>query len=264
MKQTETTPSRKIGSRLASLRTAIQKPYRRWRSYFLIFHRFGGYLRPHWRPLAIGISSALASMLIRLAEPWPLKFIFDNVLLNKPLTGIWQPLIGPLADSKLTLLSVLIGALIAMALLNGFFYYYQNVYLSKVGQEITSNLRRDVYSHLQQLSLRFHDRSHTGDLLMRLTHDIAMLRQLLVAVLLAVSSEAIFLLSMILLLFLMNWQLAAVAIVVVPILFLLARSYRGKIKEAVHKQRKREGRLASTMQETILAIKVVQGFVREK
>jgi len=118
--------------------------------------------------------------------------------------------------------------------------------------------------HLQRLSLRFHDRSQTGDMVMRLTHDIAMLRQLLVAVLLAVSSEAIFLLSMIVVLFLMNWQLAAVATVVVPILFFLARSYRGKIKEAAHKQRKREGRLASTIQETISAIKVVQGFAREK
>ena len=264
MKQTETTNSSKISSRLASLQRAIQKPYRRWRSYFLIFHRFGGYLRPHWRSLAIGISCALASMLIRLAEPWPLKFIFDNVLLNKPLTGVWQSLIGPLADSKLTLLSVLIGALIAMALLNGFFYFYQSVYLSKVGQELAGHIRQDAYLHLQRLSLRFHDRSQTGDMVMRLTHDIAMLRQLLVAVLLAVSSEAIFLLSMIVVLFLMNWQLAAVATVVVPILFFLARSYRGKIKEAAHKQRKREGRLASTIQETISAIKVVQGFAREK
>src|SRR5574341_2080965 len=128
MNQTETTNSRKISSRLAGLQRAIQKPYRRWRSYFRIFYRFGSYLRPHWRSLAIGITCALAGMLVRLAEPWPLKFIFDSVLLNKPLTGIWQPLIGPLADSKLILLSVLIGALIAMALLNGFFYYYQNVY----------------------------------------------------------------------------------------------------------------------------------------
>src|SRR3990172_8978979 len=206
MKQTETTNSSKISSRLASLQRAIQKPYRRWRSYFLIFHRFGGYLRPHWRSLAIGISCALASMLIRLAEPWPLKFIFDNVLLNKPLTGVWQSLIGPLIDSKLTLLSVLIGALIALALLNGFFYYYQNVYLSRVGQEITSDIRSDVYLHLQRLSLRFHNRSQMGDLLMRLTHDIAILRQLLVSVLLSAASEAIVMLSMILILFLMNWQ----------------------------------------------------------
>src|SRR3989304_3361942 len=122
-------------STFARLRKSIRKPYRRWGSYFRILHRFDNYLKPRWRTLTIGILCALASTTVRLAEPWPLKFIFDNVLLDQPLAGISQMLIGPLIDSKLPLLRVLIGALIALALLNGFFYYYQNVYLSRVGQE---------------------------------------------------------------------------------------------------------------------------------
>jgi ABC-type multidrug transport system fused ATPase/permease subunit len=199
-----------------------------------------------------------------MAEPWPLKLIFDNVLLDKPLTGIPQLLIGPLTSSKLAFMGLLIGIIIAIGLLGGFFYYYQDVYMARVGQEVTAHIRRDLYWRLQRLSLRFHERSRTGDLLMRLTGDIWLLRELLVAVLLSTISEGTILLSMILIMFLMDWQLAAVAVLIIPLLFTLARSYRKKIKEATHKQRKREGQLASLMQETISAVKVVQAFVREK
>jgi len=252
------------GSKYIGLRAAIQKSYRRWSSYFRILHRFGGYLRPHWWLLTIATACALGSAVVRMIEPWPLKLIFDNVLLNKQLVGIPKLLLSPLADSSFTLLVLLIAILLAIAFLNGFLYYHQDVYMSRIGQGMTAHIRRDLYLHLQRLSLRFHNQRRTGDLMLRLTSDIDTLRELLVSVLLSTTSQGLALLFMLVIMFLMDWQLAVTTILVVPILFVLARSYRRKIKEAAHKQRKREGQLASLMQETISAIKVVQGFVREK
>jgi len=91
-----------------------------------------------------------------------------------------------------------------------------------------------------------------------------MLRQLLVQIFLSATTEVIVMISMIGILFVMNWQLTSVTLIVVPILFYLSNNYRKKIKEAAHKQRKREGIMASTIQQTLSAIKVVQGFAQEK
>lgn len=246
------------------LNKSVTKLYSSWRDYFKILFRFEDYLKIRLNSITVAIIFAIGSTVVRLAEPWPLKFIFDNILLDQQFSGFMLSLVGPFTGSKLSLLGLFIGILILLALFSGIFYYFLNVNMSKIGQEVASDIRQDVYLHLQKLSLRFHTKSKSGDLLMRLTHDIAMLRQLLVQVLLSAASESVVMISMILILFVMNWQLTAVTLIVLPILFYVSNNYRKKIKQAADKQRKREGAMASTMQQTLSAIKVVQGFAQEK
>jgi ATP-binding cassette subfamily B protein len=146
----------------------------------------------------------------------------------------------------------------------GLFYYYQQLLTSRAGQQITASVRVDLYSHLQSLSFSFHDRRRTGDLLARLTTDIRILREILVSLPLTITSELCLMIGMITVMFLMDWQLSLVALMVIPLLAVLLKKYQYPMKSAIRKQRKREGHLASIASEVFGAIKVVQGFHQEQ
>lgn len=220
-------------------------------------------LMKHWPQLTIAVLCALGYTAMRLAEPWPLKFVFDNVLVNEPLVTPWAWLNAWLGDDRTRVLLLAVGSVLALALLRGVFYYFQNVLTTQVGQDVVIKIRQRLFSHVQALSLRFHNESSTGDLLMRFTGDINNLRQLLAASLLSLVSESIILVSFITVMFILNWQLAILAIVTAPTIMFLLMFYSGKIRKAAGKQRRREGELASRLHESLTNMQVVQIFTQE-
>ncbi|MGH2531378.1 MAG: ABC transporter ATP-binding protein [Thermomicrobiales bacterium] len=233
-------------------------------SSFNTIGRFRRDLYPHRRSLLGALLCAFGYTTMRLAEPWPLKFIFDNVLTGMPLTTPFLWLDRFLAGERTRILMVAIAALLVMALLRGIFYYYQSYLTARVGQEVVLTIRRRLFAHIQRLSLRFHNQSSTGDLLTRLTGDINNLRELLVASLLSLVSESIILVGFVLIMFWMDWRLALLALVTMPFIFGLVTIYSHRIRQAARKQRRREGELAARLHEALSGIHVVQLFARER
>jgi ABC-type multidrug transport system fused ATPase/permease subunit len=201
---------------------------------------------------------------MRLAEPWPLKFIFDNVLPNKPLVTRFPWVNEHLGTDRTTMLYVAVAGILLCAMLRGAFYYGESVLTSTVGQTVVIGIRRQLFAHMQRLSLSFHNRSSTGDLLTRLTGDINNLRELLTASLLSLFSECILIVSFLVVMFVMNWRLALLSLVTTPAIFFVVTLYSGRIRVQTRKQRRREGELASRMHETLSGIHIVQLFAREK
>jgi len=226
--------------------------------------RFRRELLAHWPRLAIALLCTLGYTGMRLVEPWPLKFIFDNVLIDRPLVTPFPWVNETIGTDRMRVLYAAVGALVVFALLRGIFYYFQSVLTSYVGQEVVLRIRRQLFAHIQRLSLRFHNESSTGDMLTRLTGDINNLRQLLAASLLSLISESILLVSFLVVMFVMNWRLALLAVITMPAIFALVTFYSGRIRQAARKQRRREGELASRMHETLSGIHVVQMFARER
>lgn len=221
-------------------------------------------LYPHWRPLLGAAVCSVAYTAARLAEPWPLKFIFDNVLARRPLRTPFPPVDRTLGHDPWLILPVAALSILALALVRSVFYYRQGVLSSRVGQEIVLKVRMQLFAHLQRLSLRFHARNNTGDLLTRLTGDINMLRDLLVASLLSLLSETVTVIGYVAVMFAMEWRLALLAVVVLPVLFLLFTLYSAQIRAATREQRRREGEVASRLQQVLCGIHVVQLFAREQ
>jgi ABC-type multidrug transport system fused ATPase/permease subunit len=243
---------------------ALKRQSRGMRMAFSTIIRFRRELLAHWPRLTIALICTLGYTGMRLAEPWPLKFIFDNVLINQPLVTPFPWVNETIGTDRMRILYTAVGALVLFALLRGIFYYFQSVLTSYVGQEVVIRIRRQLFAHLQRLSLRFHNESSTGDLLTRLTGDINNLRQLLAASLLSLISEGILLISFLVVMFVMNWRLALLAVITMPAIFLLVAFYSGRIRQASRKQRRREGELASRMHETLSGIHIVQMFARER
>src|SRR5437879_10078150 len=79
--------------------------------------RFRRELYPHWRPLLVASLCSLAYSVTRLAEPWPLKFIFDTVLFGMELRTPWPWVNHALGDDRVSVLLVATGVILALALL---------------------------------------------------------------------------------------------------------------------------------------------------
>jgi ATP-binding cassette subfamily B protein len=128
---------------------------------------------------------------------------------------------------------------------------------------VMHDLRRTLYSHIQRMSLAFHDQSHTGDLISRVTSDIDAVQSFIASGLLGVLISCITIAGMIAIMFWVNWRFTLIALSVVPALFLVVFTYTGRIKKASREVRKKEGEIASVIQEVFTSIRVVKAFARE-
>ena len=245
-------------------------PGKRWRTAARqlrelrrVFERLAPYVEERRRTLAAAFFATIGLMLVRLLEPWPLKLILDHVLLEHPLPG-GLAFLDRWADGQSELLGLLVAAMLVLAFVSGFFYYWQSVLSAHVGQHVVAGMRLDMYDHLQQLDFTFHDRRRTGDLLMRLTADIRLLRDALVDIPLELCENVLLMVSMAVIMFVIDWRLALLSMSVIPLLALLVGRYRKPMKAAIRKQRHQQGNMATTAVESLGAYRMVQGFGLQK
>src|SRR5437016_5388685 len=124
--------------------------------------------------------------------------------------------------------------------------------------------RHALFEHLQKLSLSFHRRSRAGDMLMRLTGDIQLLREMVVAALVNLLSHTLVVVGMVVVMFRMEPSLTLVALALVPILFVVTALFRIRLVDAARRARKREGALASSAHEILQGIHLVQANTAER
>lgn len=144
--------------------------------------RFRSFLRNHVLAFSCGVLLVLAETLADLAMPWPLKVIVDGVIGGEPQHG-W--LAQAIAGGSLRREDVLARALVATALLvalSAVFDFGSDYLMNSAGQRVVSRIRGALFSHLQRLSIGFHDRQRVGDLVGRLTVDIDRTQNMLVAI----------------------------------------------------------------------------------
>lgn len=228
--------------------------------------RTGSYFRSHLAeergPMAAAIGLSLAAVGMQLLRPWPIKLVFDGILI--PEAGGTDPLISMLGDVRpLTLLGVACGGLLAISIFWGLFSYGQAIVTARTGQSLVYGLRAHAYAHLQRLSLRFHQKRRRGDMLMRLTGDINSLRDLMVDSLVLAVSSVTLLVAMIAVLFAMDWRLTLTVLALIPVVALATFRFSFEIRAAARKQRRHEGRIASMVSEMLSGIEVIQAFGNE-
>lgn len=202
------------------------------------------------RPLITGSLTALVfGVLLRLAEPWPLKFVLDLVLDQTPGER-----------NSMTVLTLAAVAVIAVTVLRAFVDYHQKVGFAKIGNRVLRRVRTHVYKHLQTLSLSFHTGSRNGDLLIRVTRDVGLLRDVTSTALLPMLASLLVLAGMLAVVVFLQWQLALLAAATVPFFIFSTARLSSGIHQAARKQRKREGAMAATASESLHAIRDVQAL----
>ncbi|MBD1854825.1 MULTISPECIES: ABC transporter ATP-binding protein [Leptolyngbya] len=207
--------------------------------------------------LLMSFAGLMTEIFLHLLEPFPLKLIFDYILLPGTTTKPFPiPFLASL--SPFLLLTVLTLGLIVITTLRAVASYFSIVGMALAASNILTEVRFNLYSHLQRLSLAYHHKNHSGDLITRVTSDIGRLREVTVMAVIPLIAHSLTLVGMIGVMLWMNWELALIAIALFPVFFFATFRLTRRIKGVMKKQRKREGEMAATVAESIGAIKVVQ------
>lgn len=202
-------------------------------------------------------------VLMDLVAPWPIKIVFDHVLLAQPLPHWMAPLQGLLALGTWPALLAMAGAIAAIALLSGLFSYLQLFKTAQIGHRITYRLRSLLFAHLQRLSLAFHHRSRSGELLTKVASDTNQLRDMFADWALNFAAQLLTLVTMLGVMFWLNWQLAAVVAATLLPLMLVIYGLNKRVKASARDQRRHEGRMTSRLNEVLSSIALVQAFGRQ-
>ncbi|WP_404790651.1 ABC transporter ATP-binding protein [Altericista sp. CCNU0014] len=215
---------------------------------------------PQIRKRKLLLSGSLLALLLEtvlgLLEPWPLKFIFDGVLLSRT-----DGIPAPIQDwSPLWLLSLLAFATIAIAALRSVTSYLSTYGMALAAIQVISEVRSNLYSHIQRLSLSFHQQFKSGDLIARVTYDIERLRLVTIKTALPFLANVVTIAGMMGVMFWLNWELALMSMTIFPLFTVTTTKIVSRIRKVTRKHRRTEGLIADTASETIGAIKVVQAL----
>lgn len=221
-------------------------------------------VRPHWKALTIALVAVLGETLTDILDPWPIKIVVDNILQQKKLPAVLGGIVtGLFGHNAYAIVNFAVAAVAVIAIVGAVSAYVEKYLTTSVSQWVAHDLRRTLYHHIQRLSLAEHDEAHSGDLITRVTSDIAAVQDFINSALLGMIVDVLTLVGMIGVMFYLNWRFTLIALSVSPVLFIVVYSYTRRIKSASRAVRKEEGLLLSIVSEVLTSIRVVQAFARE-
>jgi ATP-binding cassette subfamily B protein len=169
--------------------------------------RVGRLFRPYWVPLGTVLVLILIGSLLGVVSPFLLRRLLDDAI--------------PHHDT--TLLTLLVGGMIAISVANGVLGVGQTYLSNSVGQRVMHDLRSAVYRHLQRLSLAFFTRTRTGEIQSRIANDIGGVDTVVTSTATSIVSNATTVVATIVAMFLLDWRLAAFSLALLPVFILLTR-----------------------------------------
>ena len=222
------------------------------------------YLAQERGKFLVGCAMTVLRSVVLLVTPWPLKFLFDSVLLQHPLPHRLAGLLPDPALGRTALLDVLVLTMIGLGVVEAILVYGGNRLLLDAGSRVVMRVRADLFAHLQRMDLGFHRRTPGGELMTRIGADVRQLQDLIAAIGIDVVPHTLSILGMAAVMFWVNWRFALFAVAVAPVLFFVARYYAARLRQSLREVRQQEGNLWSEVQEVFGALHVVQAFAREE
>lgn len=190
-------------------------------------------------------------------EAYPLAYLIDY--LKGDRGALRLPYLP--ADRTGTVLALTL-AILLIAAINSAADSLAKIVLAQGGRRLGFNLRTGLFSHLQRLSLAFHDRRRTGDVITRVTGDVNEVENFVVKSLSDFAGSVMLLVGSMAFLTYLAWQVALIALLIVPVLAFISHYFSSRIRRAAKEQRAYQGELASSSQEMLTSIRVVQIFGR--
>ena len=212
-----------------------------------VFRRFWPYARPYRRLLYLTLVFVVLTPLVEAALVWMFKLVVDEVLVPKDFGPFWWIAL----------------AYVALNVLDGLLGFADEYFSTWVGERFLLDLRTKLFDHLQNLSLEVFDRRRLGDILSRLTGDIASIENLVLG---GVVDAITFVLRIVVftsVLLYLSWQLTLVSLIVAPLFWFAARHFSRLIKEASREKRRRSGSISAVAEESLGNAALVQAYNRQ-
>ena len=219
------------------------------------------YLRPYLPAFVFALAQVAFISALELLKPWPLKVIIDHVLTETPMPWAFAH-----SWSSQSLLLLACAGLVVVYLLLGGLRILNDYTTIRIGQKMVNDLRRDLYSQIQRLSLSFHHRRQVGDLLYRLTSDTYAIQTLTMNGLFPVLCSLTLFVGMFLVMIRMDPLLTFLALIICPILFVfvMISPLRGWLIASATRMHQQKSSVFSLVQWAIPALRVTQAFTKEE
>ncbi|OIQ26085.1 MAG: ABC transporter ATP-binding protein [Vibrio sp. MedPE-SWchi] len=212
--------------------------------------------------LVIGaFAGLLAQTLLRLLEPWPLKFIIDRLVSPEFNSADDLQFLSSLNLSAY--FAALAFALVIITMLRALMTYFTTVLMALAGNHVIISLREKLFNHLQGLSTVYHQKQRSGDLVVRIISDMGLMKEVAITAAVPLIGNSFIFISIIGVMLWINWQLALISLTTLPFLWLVTLKKSKKIHNVAKKNRQREGVMAAAASESINAIKSVQALALE-
>jgi ATP-binding cassette, subfamily B, multidrug efflux pump len=207
-----------------------------------VARRLIGYLRPYWHLAAAALILTLLSNVLISTQPYFTKVAVDEFITPRNVDGLW----------------LFALAFFGVFLFRFIFSYIQEVLLNKVGQRVMLDLRRQIFAKLQRQEVAYFDKYPVGRIITRLTSDVDALNELFTSGVIDVLGDLVIIIAIIVWMFALDWKLAIVSLVTVPLLFAATNWFRKHARSGFDKVRTRNARLNAFLQEYISGAQTVQ------
>ena len=212
-----------------------------------VFRRFWPDARPFWRWLWLSLVLIIVMPIVDAGAILMFKVLVDDVLTPQDFgafPGVAAAFVG---------ITLLVGLL-------GFVGQYLGAW---IGENFLHRMRTRVFAHLHTLSVSFFDRRRLGDLMSRLTGDVAAIEGVVLSGVIGIIANLMKIVVFTGVLFYLNWRLALASLVAVPVFWTVARVFAGRIRIVSREVRARDGSIAVVAEESLGNATLIQAYGRE-
>ncbi|MCL4862331.1 MAG: ABC transporter ATP-binding protein/permease [Caldilineaceae bacterium] len=212
-----------------------------------LFKLLGTALAPYWRWTAMAMLLMLATAAANAVPPYLLQQAIDGPISNGDTATLWR-------------ITILYGATAVAAFIFTFAYTY---FLQNAAQRALADIRTRLFDHIMRQDHGFLTRTPTGDLVSRLSSDIDSLNAVLSNSIVVILVEGVTLVIIVIVMFATNWRLALIALAVLPVVAIVTRYFRQRIRNSSSGERTAMARISAFMNEHLHGLTVVQLFGHE-
>src|SRR5215471_14195133 len=231
-----------------------------------IYRRVFSYYRSFLPHTVAGLVLSIIGIGLNLLKPWPFKVIVDQwlpMMTNKQAAGM--PLIGATSRSHpAESLLFLCAALVVIQFFWGVCNWATNYILVKVGLQALLKMRTDLYSHLQRLSLKFHDTRRSSDSTFRVAYDSQAVQTIYNKGFTGIFGSVVTLIATFVIMVRLDWQLTLLSLGIVPLIVLAIYFFAHKIRKESTFIQEQESAVLMQAQEGLSSIRMVHAFGREE
>jgi subfamily B ATP-binding cassette protein MsbA len=212
-----------------------------------LYQRLLGYVWHHRLAMAGSIISIFALSFLQILIPQITRYVIDVLIPARRFDGLlWVGV-----------------SIISIALLLGLLNFVRSYLMAVVGQRTVFALRRDLYEHLQALSLGFFENQRTGTLMGRLTQDVDALQGLITSELAELAAELVTFFVIVTYLFYADWRLTLLILTTLPVMVLLSQFFGTQMRPAYRAVQQQAAEVNNHLQETIANIKIIKACANE-
>ena len=209
-----------------------------------------GYAHRHAKEFLVVVGLVMVYVISQVIQPWLVKVVIDQDLIVK------HPQFRSVLELGIAYLVITVIGLFANLT--------QNRKLQWIGQRIVRDIRNDLFTHIESLSMRFFDTHETGRLITNVSSDTNQVSQFFTSFLLSVIQDGMSIILVMGAMLLLNWKIALLSFLVIPLIVLISMLFRKKLRDNYRYTRSQFSRLIAYTAENLGGMRITQIFHQEK